>query len=774
MDRFRVHDGQFWINDTPVLIQAGEFHYFRTPADQWPHRLGLLRQAGFNAVAAYIPWLWHAPAPGVLDLDGHTHPLRNLAGYLDLAAEMGFYLIPRPGPYIMAETINEGIPPWVFDQHPQIALRDQHGATHALASYLHPDFLARVAEWYAAVFAVLAPRQITRGGRIILAQLDNEMGMPHWVRNLIDTNPDTLARFAAYLQTTYGGALPARYAAADLPRALGEALTQPEAASAPALLQDYKRFFRQYLRTYLRWLWDTAQTHGLEVPPVVNIHGFANGGKTFPIGLSQLVEAMALEGMVSATDVYPIKIGEGNFHELLLVNAATTALHNPHQALFSIEFQAGGNLDFGGSQASLYDLHTRLCLASGMRAINHYLFFDGENHPLLSPVKRHAWGHPVRKDGTLRAHYARYPRLSRVLAAYGEALVRARPLTTATLGFVLDHFMTEVHTARTREADQQLTHRRDVVVFDMLARGLALTHRPFDAVAIDRGDLDPARSPVAWVMVDRQCPPEAQARLVDYARRGGRLVIAGRMCVEALDGAPCTTLKDALGIQAIHSAPPEEAAALEAFGLTDLAPAFLETYTGAFDEVVAIDAHGATVGFVQTLGAGRVLVLGAGLPIHHLDELEVIQRMAAKLGCPPLVEAQPWVEAHLSQGEQGSFLFLQNYQDDPVTTTLTYERQPMLGDHPVLVPARAGLILPVDWRVNDAITLHYATAEVSDLTEAGPHLRLTLSQAAFTAELTLRGYRCAGAVPLAHTPAGQRVRVRGTEGVILLECEAGL
>jgi len=125
VNTFYVKDGQFWLDDQPQFIHAGEFHYFRTPVDQWAHRLGLLRTAGFNTVAAYIPWLWHQPESGISDLDGHTHPMRDLAGFLDLAADMGFFIIARPGPYIMAETINEGIPPWVFSQYPQAAFVGQ-------------------------------------------------------------------------------------------------------------------------------------------------------------------------------------------------------------------------------------------------------------------------------------------------------------------------------------------------------------------------------------------------------------------------------------------------------------------------------------------------------------------------------------------------------------------------------------------------------------------------------------------------------------------------
>jgi len=398
MNHFSIKGGQFILDDKPLFIHAGEFHYFRAPADQWAHRLGLLKQAGFNTVAAYIPWLWHKPQEDTSDLDGHTHPLRSLASFLDLAAEMGLFIIARPGPYIMAETINEGIPPWVFQKYPQCAFISQDGKTQNIASYMHPDFLKNVEAWYQAVFAVLAPRQITNGGKILMIQLDNEMGMIQWVRNIVDINPDTLERFADFLE---------RQNPASTRPSAGSLLEEISRPRASSLLEDYRRFHRMYLRDYAAALWDMAKACGMDVPPVINIHGFGNGGKTFPIGLSQLTDVMSIDGMVSATDVYPLFIGEGNFHQLLLVNEMTKALQNPNQALFSIEFQAGGNADFGGGQTSLYDLHSRLCISCGMRAINHYLFFDGENDPILSPTRRHDWGHPVRKDGTTRKHYAR-------------------------------------------------------------------------------------------------------------------------------------------------------------------------------------------------------------------------------------------------------------------------------------------------------------------------------------------------------------------------------
>ena len=763
MNTFYAKDGQFWLNDQPQLIQAGEFHYFRTPADQWPHRLSLLKAAGFNTLATYIPWLWHQLEEDVSDFDGHSHPMRNLAGFLDLAAGMGFLIIARPGPYIMAETINEGIPPWVFSKYPQVAFISQDQQVQNIASYLHPDFLACVRKWYQAIFEVLTPRQITRDGKIIMVQLDNEMGMLQWARNIMDTNPDTITRFETFLRNTHGASLPIRYPTDHLEDFLREGITNPQEPYAAKIIEDYKRFYQNYLRDYTSFLWSEAKTNGMEVPPVINIHGFMNGGKTFPIGLSQLVEAMNLDGMISATDVYPIFIGEGNFHQLLMVNEMTKALHNPQQALFSIEFQAGGNNDFGNGQSSFYDLHSRLCIASGMRAINHYLFFDGENDPILSPVKRHDWGHPVRKDGTLRKHYHRYPELSHVLNAYGADLILSQPQTVATVGFFLDHFMTEVNNSLTQPATNLITHQREVILFDFIGRGLALTHRPFNALELTRSPLDPVQTPNCWVMIEKQCPAEVQQKLVEYVQQGGNLILIGRMCVED-SHTSCTILKDALGIEQIVGDSPFVSNSIHAFDYRDVPVSFLETYVGEFDEVFATRENGEAAGFVKSMGKGKLMMLGAALAANTLEDLDIVHQMALKMDCPPLFSLDNWADVRLSRGENGSFLFMNNYQDDPVETTIEYENETLFGGHAVVLPARRGLILPVDWQINPAVLIHYVTSEIVEITEDGATLTLKTAQTEFFAEMTLSRNRCDHAVPI----DSQRFILHGKDGMIVI------
>lgn len=774
MSRFYIRDGHYWIDDQPQLIQAGEFHYFRTPADQWRQRLGLLKAAGFNAVATYIPWLWHQLAEDMSDVDGHSHPMRNLAGFLDMAAEEGFWLIPRPGPYIMAETINEGIPPWVFTNYPQVAFISQDGKTQNIVSYLHPDFLACVKKWYAAVFEVLTPRQITRGGKIIMVQLDNEMGMPHWVRNIMDVNPDTLGRFADYLQRTYGEQVAERYTSGDLPAFLREGIMRPVEPYAANIVEDYRRFYREYLHEYMSFLWSEAKANGMDVYPVVNIHGFMNGGKTFPIGQSQLIKVMEMPDMISATDVYPLIIGEGNFHQLLFVNETTKALQNKDQALFSIEFQCGGNPDFGNTQSSMFDLHTRLCVSTGMRAINHYLFTAGENDPILSPVKRHDWGPPIRKDGTTRKHYPRYGKLSRVMDTYGVAFVRAQPQTVVTIGFFLDHYMTEVNNAFTQEATRIITHQRERILCDMIARGLALTHRPFDAIELTRAELDAAKTPHLWLMMEKKCPADVQQKLVDYVAQGGRLVMAGRICEMDEHDRPCSILKDALGIQAVDTDIPFIAADIHAFEYEDIPASFVERYRGAFDEVIARDKEGRTVGFVKQVGKGKVILLGAAFTADTLEDVDVVNQMALKMGLPSLFKLTTWADVRMSRSENGRFLFINNYQDDPVETTIEYEGKLLFDGKAVSLPARRGLILPLEWRLNPNVLVHYATSEIMGIADDGLTLEMKMATEGGTAELSVAGYEGDGETIVEQDGEMKRIKVAGKDGVIVLRREGAM
>lgn len=143
-----------------TFIWSGEFHYWRLPSpDLWRDVLQKMRAEGYNAVSIYFDWAYHTPGPGVYDFAG----VRDVDELLDIAAQVGLYVIARPGPYINAETSAGGFPGW---------LTTQAGRARSDA----PDYLGAVDEWLTHIDAILARHQFTDGtGPVILYQIENEL-----------------------------------------------------------------------------------------------------------------------------------------------------------------------------------------------------------------------------------------------------------------------------------------------------------------------------------------------------------------------------------------------------------------------------------------------------------------------------------------------------------------------------------------------------------------------------------------------------------------------
>jgi beta-galactosidase len=716
MSEINVKNGSFLINGKAEIIHAAEFHYFRIPVSEWKSRLQLLKDTGFNTLATYIPWLWHESSEGHFDFDGSTHPMRNLESFLDLATEMGLWIIARPGPYIMAETINEGIPQWVFEQYPEVSVIDQAGHHQPYLSYHHPQADKLIKAWFKAIFTVLDPRQITQGGKIIMVQLDNEIGMIAWVRNMIDLNPDNLERFCDYLRDKGTEVTSSKVVSA---------LSKPSGSEELKIFKSYSHYYRDVIRLYTQRLWTCAKENGMDVLPVINIHGFGDQGRSFPIGLSQLLSAIQIDGMVCATDVYPIHIGEDNFHQLLLVNEMTKALQNKSQALFSIEFEAGGNTDFSGAQSSMTDLHTRLCLSSGMKGINHYLFMDGENFPEISPNKRHDWGHPVRKDGTFRSHYYRYPKLTRMMNAYGQALVLSQPIYETSIGFLIDDYMTEYSCELIKNGNEVLRHFRNAIQFDGIARFLSIAHLNFNAIEVRLQELDPKKIPHLWMMIHDRCPKKVQEKLVEYVKKGGILILMGHIPVKDENDEPCMILKDALSIHSIEK-PKEDK--LDAFGYTDVPVGLIQSIKGDFDEVFAFSKSKEVIGFKKIIQKGFVLFMGAAVSTNCLDDLDIYQKVSELADLKSSFESFEWIDVRLLKGPLGSLLCLNNYSDDPWMDSLNNKGKTLMGGRPFELPARSGLICPIDLKLNKDLLIKYATVELTQVDEDENRIVLQFSK----------------------------------------------
>ena len=151
-------DRSFLVDGQRVWLVSGSVHYFRTPAALWRDRLLKAKRAGLNCISTYVAWNFHEPTEGDWCLEGD----RDVEAFVQLAEELGLYVILRPGPYICAEWDFGGLPGWLAAKS-GIAYRTNNAAyTHYYDKYFR-NILPRLTE-----------HQVTQGGNIILIQNENE------------------------------------------------------------------------------------------------------------------------------------------------------------------------------------------------------------------------------------------------------------------------------------------------------------------------------------------------------------------------------------------------------------------------------------------------------------------------------------------------------------------------------------------------------------------------------------------------------------------------
>jgi beta-galactosidase len=159
-ESFAVGKESFLLNGRPFRILSGEMHYPRIPREYWKDRLIKARAMGLNTICTYMFWNWHEQEPGQFSFDGNL----DVAAFVRTAREVGLHVILRPGPYICSEWDFGGLPAWLL-RNPDIRVR-----------CLDRPYMAAVRRYIERVGKELAGLQSTRGGPIILLQVENEYG----------------------------------------------------------------------------------------------------------------------------------------------------------------------------------------------------------------------------------------------------------------------------------------------------------------------------------------------------------------------------------------------------------------------------------------------------------------------------------------------------------------------------------------------------------------------------------------------------------------------
>ena len=703
-------NGRLILDGKKVTLLSGEIHYFRLDRKDWSARLDRLLECGMNAVATYVPWLLHEYREGEIDVS-------EVEAFIALCESRGLWVILRPGPFIMAEMKNEGLPDWIYEKCPGAVPEKQASRT---IDYMDPDFLRYARRWYNAVLGMASRHTPSRGGRVVMVQLDNEIGMLEWVTH----TPSLTAGLRRDFQAWHG------------------------AAYRPGLEAELSRFMRLRYADYVHALRSFAQEAGMrDVLYMINIHGTGEGrGLTYPIGVSQLEAAFSPEGIISGSDVYFDGFRMSDFTDMTLVNGITACANTPGKPLCSMEFGCGdGNYadDFMGRiPAFAGDFTTRLFLCQGNRLLNYYLFCGGINGRLPDPRgdgndrfsftgEYHGYAAPIGPDGTPNQNWPRFSRVLRQMAAIGGKLADCDPVTdNVAFGYDPDLFMTEYRPDREDP-------RRTGGCWDQTMRALLLLGVRLGTVHLRKPLPDAAHCLI--VPSCRRMAGDIQRALIDHLRRGGTLLLHGRIPVEDENGRPLTLLRDALNVRVTGEYDGGRAYYDPAVRHVGPLAGFREFHAGEWQTVeIGPQAEpllelyeGGVCGFTEPVGPGRVVALLTGYKCYP-DRYEIMLDLLGVTRSLRIGNQTPGggvYAANVRSGAGEEFLFLINMDDCDKELSVTLDGAAWLPG-PVHLPPHDALTLPRNVDLG-FVRILWASAEILSIEKGAVLFRVTERRSRF-------------------------------------------
>lgn len=380
--------------DKENFLLSGEIHYFRVPKKEWRERLSKLKNAGLNAVSTYIPWNWHELSPGVFDFQGSTLQERDLETFLEYAQEEELGVIAKPGPYICAEWKNGGIPDWLIKEHPEILARNSKGKPTfwffkkaPVITYLHPFYLNQTRNWLENVSSVLLRHQYTKGGSIIMIQIDNESsyGFHFWpfdtdYNDIVIGNENREGLYHKWLIEKYQSIedLNMRYysnfdsfSSIEPPRSMVN-----DNRRLPWVF-DWMEFKEDMIVNFLRKLAKILVSEGINVPLCTN--------EPYNI-LSPASISKKSRVVFETIDLYPQLIHDLESFTEVVNNIERLKAEQPDSAPLALELQAGW-FDSRVPDNMLHFLE-RIAYIHGLKGFNFYMFSGGVNPSGYGTTKR--------------------------------------------------------------------------------------------------------------------------------------------------------------------------------------------------------------------------------------------------------------------------------------------------------------------------------------------------------------------------------------------------
>lgn len=742
---FKAEKHFFSLAGQPFFLYSGEIQYFRLKQELWLTHLEQLKAAGCNTVTTYVPWSWHEWEKGQFDFTGATLPERDLVHFLDCARQVGLYVAVKPGPYILAEFEDRGIPAWLTQGYPAIQAKSVD-----MITYMHPAFQTFVKKWYDAVLPIIAKNQITQGGQIIMLQVCNEVGLYNWLDGAGDTSEVSMTYFRRYLQHNYKSIeqLNQDYQAQYSDFNQVGAPTKPAACPTDYIhWVDWHQFHRWYYAEYLSWLIQEIKQRKINIQLYHNIPGWVFGrGQEYPVNISFYSEIVKRHReLIFGVDHIPENPNYRNQHDDLIINEMTRALQGGQMPMWAAEQQAGTREHQVHTFPNEMELFYKACIGRGMTGMNFYMFSQG-----INPERRGTfgptfyWMNALGHDGTPKALYPIIKKIGHLIQTFGRAWMQTERQASAAMAFYPpyyhDEFFYPLFGGQSNLNATKVGLRYDPKImrnqyyFEGMLKVLTIQNRDFNMINIQDNEIDAQQYPQCWVMALDCMDATTQQRLVNYVRHGGHLIIWPGCPDKDLKLQPCTILKDFLRIEEMETIDFGFVSKIDIGDQKDInAYPLVRTFEPEGAEVIATLPDGKVCGVRKKIDSGLVTLIGTIITYNIKEHLLVFDHLFNK-STPNrhLQISNPALQAHIRYGKDYAMLCLLNYTPIRQTTTVTLAgfktgEQVCLPDQGELaIEAHQGLLIPINYSIHEHIKIIWATCEVLSYQVKQEHLSIVI------------------------------------------------
>lgn len=673
--------GYFVKNKKPFFVISGEIHYFRIDPHLWEKHLVMLKQSGANTTSTYIPWDWHEYEENKFDFTGETHPSRNILRYIKLCKKVGLNLIVKPGPYILAEYENQGLPEWLLNKNKNLHALDERGniISPDLMSYLSDEFLYFTFRWYDKIMPIISQYQESCGGPIIMMQVCNEVGVFQWLSGKIDYNESVVKLFKLFLKEKYksieamNNNYTTRYSSFDEVIAPRGKIENKQDYCA---YYDFHLFYRHYYALYLDTLIKKIRSFDIDVQLTHNIPGWIYGNAAeLPMLISTYEEIMRTRNdIVFGLDHIPEFVSFRNAHSDLACNKILEAMQ-PTGPVWAAEFQSGTREHHVKSDANDLETFYYASLAHGLKSFNYYMFSQG-----INPNGKGFYGKtfyyqtPIDYKTVKSPLYSAIKKVNSFINKEKENLLLSKTKADICVGFYKPYFYTELTTSQLLNEKRldvgklglKLDPRfvREEIFFNGLLRALQTLNFNYDICDLENSTVENLEKyKQLWVVTTEFMDSAAQGLLASYVNRGGHIVIYPAIPTFDLYLNTCTILKDQLNIKFTQSTSPNK---VDAFGIKDVFTLFREKqiFQTNAGEIVSKTKSGEVCGIRKEVGKGVVTILGYAFGYTSDEHLHLYEKIISldKIKREAKV-SDPDIQFVIRKGKKYSYLFLLNYHN---------------------------------------------------------------------------------------------------------------